>query len=192
MTTRLLPNGLTAAEMRERAEKATPGKRTVCSDSNEYPGIDAGEVCIVIFGEPGNKNDDGGIRGRTLEEAHANAAHIASFDRETCLALVDAWERLPEVEKELKDYRDAAGVEAFHGDEARLALASARQRIADLERGLEKAYGDLLYDNGQDRKLTPKEACYCTYAGSGEGNDLIVCTPCGVAALLANKGGPET
>lgn len=46
----------------------------------DCPGIDAdgGEQSVVVFGETCEPNDDGGVRGETLEQGKANAYHIVS------------------------------------------------------------------------------------------------------------------
>jgi len=63
--------------------KHTPGPWTVFNSgehgcSYRYPGIDAGLEAIIVFGDVYDPHDWQGVRGATVEEAHANARLIAS------------------------------------------------------------------------------------------------------------------
>jgi hypothetical protein len=57
----------------------TLGPWTILEDAFAYPGIEAdgGTFSVVILGYP-DHGDDGGVRGRTEEEALANAHLIAA------------------------------------------------------------------------------------------------------------------
>ena len=60
--------------------KHTPGPWCPHIASEYYPGIDAQNngISIVIVGDIHDQQDDGGVRGRTAEEAEANAHLIAA------------------------------------------------------------------------------------------------------------------
>jgi len=65
------------------ATKHTPGpwRYIRCSDEEfSHPGIEAlnDTFSVVILGFKDDPNDDGGVRGRTAEEAEANAHLIAA------------------------------------------------------------------------------------------------------------------
>jgi len=76
--------------------KFTDGNWFVYVDANDHPGIEsnAGQS-IVIWGDKDSENDDAGVRGRTPEEALANANLLsASPDMFRALtALRDAVDR---------------------------------------------------------------------------------------------------
>lgn len=54
----------------------TKGPWEVKCESAEWPGIEAQKLSIVVFGWP--EEQTAGIRGATLEEAHANAKLMAA------------------------------------------------------------------------------------------------------------------
>ena len=58
----------------------TPGDWTVFDSGSDldFPGIEAGDFSIVCFGDGDDPNDMCGVRGRTLDEAWANARLIAA------------------------------------------------------------------------------------------------------------------
>ena len=60
--------------------KHTPGPWHPVIASGCFSGIDAlnDDINIVIIGDIHDQEDDGGVRGRTAEEAEANARLIAS------------------------------------------------------------------------------------------------------------------
>ena len=63
--------------------KHTPGPWTVFNSAEDgaldhHPGIDAGSEAIILCGDADDPNDWHGVRGDTIEEAHANARLIAA------------------------------------------------------------------------------------------------------------------
>lgn len=57
----------------------TPGPwKAFITDDDWRPGIDANGFAIVLIGDKDDPHDDGGVRGRTNEEAVANAKLMAA------------------------------------------------------------------------------------------------------------------
>lgn len=67
-------------ELLASAEKRTPGKWSVFCSPGERPGVESGDtnISVVIIGIEADENDDGGVRGRTKDEAFGNATFISS------------------------------------------------------------------------------------------------------------------
>jgi hypothetical protein len=85
-------------------EKFTPGPWLVfegCGD--DRPGIDTDEgFSVVIFGDCEDQVDDGGIFGRTTEEAIANA-HLIAAAPEMYAALKHAQQNMPHPDQMIDD-----------------------------------------------------------------------------------------
>lgn len=134
------------AALRAVVEQATAGGRKVYSTATGHWAVKAGHSDIAVMPEATTAKDD--------------AQHIAAFDRETCLALLDALDaaeagalRLVHMltgcgrnhEEPCAHARDLAAAVELAADEARDLTAeadTANARIADLEARLasEEAY----------------------------------------------------
>ncbi len=99
------------AELRAVTEKATPGKRASAWDDETLQDEHGEGALIAIAGQERPVREcniivttwyDGPRVGCTRE----NAAHMAAFDRETCLDLLDELKRLRESNAELAATRD--------------------------------------------------------------------------------------
>lgn len=99
--------------------KHTPGEWFIEKElPTEHPGIESNVFgkffSVVIWGDSEDTNDDGGIRGRTPEEAMANARLIAAAPD-----LLEALETLlKQAEKQ--------GAVGIYWDEAKSAIAKAK------------------------------------------------------------------
>lgn len=96
----------------------TPGDWTVYDLGAEFrPGIDSNPedgTSLVVFGDPDETWDHGGIRGRTPEEALANARVMAA-SKDLLEALVNL----------LAVHEGQGGTKYHAGDIARAAIAKA-------------------------------------------------------------------
>lgn len=85
------------------AEAATPGAWTCLHQGEqEHPGIEAGNMSVVIMGWRDVDTDDGGVRGNTDGEALANAtfiSHARAMSPAACKCLLLAIEGLEETAK---------------------------------------------------------------------------------------------
>jgi len=135
------------AELRRIAEAATPGpRRSGWDDPPSATRLEAYDADVVYSTDPTlDKLDqaivsgtwyDGPLTGCTRE----NAAHIAAFDRETCLALLDAADRVAALEAEnailraeVESLRTQVNTWSVRAEAHRIATESAEQRIATLE-----------------------------------------------------------
>ena len=83
------------------AEAATPGPWTcLYQGEQEHPGIEAGNMSVVIMGWRDVDTDDGGVRGNTDEEALANAtfiAHARTMSPAACKCLLLAIDDLEDI-----------------------------------------------------------------------------------------------
>lgn len=110
-------------------EAATPGPWTCLHQGDqEHPGIEAGNMSVVIMGWRDVDTDDGGVRGNTDEEALANAAFIAharTMSPAACKCLLLAIEGLEKVAYVKEDAGQPD--HSFVGRTAAFALESIRQ-----------------------------------------------------------------
>lgn len=83
------------------AEAATPSPwMCLHQGEQEHPGIEAGNMPVVIMGWRDVDTDDGGVRGNTDDEALANAtfiAHARTMSPAACKCLLLAIEWLEEL-----------------------------------------------------------------------------------------------
>ena len=101
----------------------TPGEWTIFEGGSDldFPGIEAGDFSIVCFGDSDDTNDMCGVRGRTLDEAWANARLFAAA---------------PALLKELRNLRRRFHAACIHAGSDEWAATAA---CADADAAIAKA-----------------------------------------------------
>jgi len=102
----------------EEAEAATPGAWTCLHQGEqEHPGIEAGNMSVVIMGWRDVDTDDGGVRGNTDGEALANAtfiAHARTMSPAACKCLLAAIDMLDDMPCHLADVMEQRIRQEWH------------------------------------------------------------------------------